>query len=496
MDRVIIGVLALALGYFALDKFVLSRRADTASSDAGSATTAATRPRSLAVLPFASPGEDAESNALAGGLHDTLITQLSKLNGLEVRSRTSVMKFKDWTGGLKPIAQELAVNVVLEGTVQRQGNRAVVNAQLIDARTDAHLWAETFDRTSDDVFALQAEIAQRVVQSLEVALSPQERKVLTEAPTENRAAYALFVQAQRELNEGQVSIPEAQNEARRKRGAEMLEKAVAADPKFALAWAALSRAYATLAWDTMYGDYRAYGDKARAAAERAVALGADLPEAHFASGSVAMQLDLDFPRAMREFELAVRGAPRRRAVPFAAIDRVPLRGAQRGLRTRLPPCARARSHQPPVRTRPAERTDRPAPPRRRARAGAGDRDPAPGRVRRRVRPGGDRGPHAGLARTGGGVRTRERRALQGPTRRGRGPLGARDGRSGLRRLARCTGRGACGGALDLRPGPARREPAPPGAGCRGASSLRGAPRRSAGDAPRRSRPVRHGERTC
>lgn len=96
-------------------------------------------PRSIAVLPFTSRGADAESTGLAGGLHDTLITQLSKLKGLEVRSRTSVMKYRDWSGGLPAIADELKVHVLLVGSVQRIGNRTVVNAQLIDARTDKHL---------------------------------------------------------------------------------------------------------------------------------------------------------------------------------------------------------------------------------------------------------------------------------------------------------------------------------------------------------------------
>ena len=310
MDRIIIVLLAAALGYFVVDKFVLNR--STAPKVAASADTResqAQRPRALAVLPFASLGQDADSSGLAGGLHDTLITQLSKLKGLEVRSRTSVMKFKDWSGGLKPIAQELAVAVVLEGTVQHQGKRTVVNAQLIDAQTDAHLWAETFDRTSDDLFALQAEIAQRVAEELSVALSPQERKALSQAPTENREAYALYVQGQRAVGDSYVGLSEQDYLASLQRGAGMLENAVAADPKFALAWASIARTYATIAWSSRFADYKTASDKARSAAARAVALGADLPEAHFARGIVAMQLDFEFPQALREFELAAQAAP-------------------------------------------------------------------------------------------------------------------------------------------------------------------------------------------
>jgi TolB-like protein len=275
----------------------------------GLAPSDADGPRALAVLPFASIGGDAESSGLAGGLHDTLITQLSKVKGLEVRSRTSVMKYKDWSGGLKPIAEELGVSVVLEGSVQRVGNRTVVNAQLIDAHSDAHLWAETIDRTGDDLFALQSEIAQRVTRALAVALSPAEQKALTVAPTQDTEAYALFIDAMRELNESDRAALEVQREAGRLKAAAIFEAAVARDPSFALAWAMLSRTYASIAWDTRELSYRDYVAKTRAAAERAVALGPDLPEARFAQGSVSLQLDFDFARAVRELRAAAEGMP-------------------------------------------------------------------------------------------------------------------------------------------------------------------------------------------
>ena len=266
-------------------------------------------PHSIAVLPFTSLGEDADATGLAGGLHDTLITQLSKLKGLEVRSRTSVMKYKDWEGGLKSIADELGVEVLLEGSVQRIGNRTVVNAQLIDARSDAHLWAETIDRTSDDLFALQSEIAQRVASELRIALSPSERKALSEAPTQDREAYALMVQGQRLISDALLPMSETDREAKRKRGVALLEAAVARDPAFALAWAALSEAYAVISWDTRLGERRSYAGKARDAAQKALALGDDLPEARYARGNVALRLDFDFPLAVRELEYAAEQAP-------------------------------------------------------------------------------------------------------------------------------------------------------------------------------------------
>jgi TolB-like protein len=266
-------------------------------------------PRSIAVLPFTSLGEDAESTGLAGGLHDTLITQLSKLKGLEVRSRTSVMKYRDWTGGMPAIAEELKVNVLLEGSVQRIGNRTVVNAQLIDARTDAHLWAETIDRTGDDLFGLQAEIAQRVVSELRVALSPEERKALTEAPTRDSQAYALYVQAMQTFNNSSLPQGASEREAQRAQAADLLRAALARDPEFALAWAALTQVLATAAWQTTEGDYRRYVEQARAAAANALAFGESLPEARYARGVVLLQLDLDFVSALPELEYAAEHMP-------------------------------------------------------------------------------------------------------------------------------------------------------------------------------------------
>ena len=265
-------------------------------------------PRSLAVIPFSALGADAETTGLAGGLHDTLITQLSKIKGLEVRSRTSVMKYKDWNGGLKQIAEELGVTVVLEGSVQRVGNRTVVNAQLIDARTDAHLWAETIDRTGDDLFALQSEIAQRVAKALAVALSPAEQQALTVAPTQDTAAYALYVEALRMAQEAGAEQG-AVREAQMLKAVSVYEAAVAKDPQFALAWAMLARTYANITWNTTELPYEEYAAKTRAVARRAIELGPDLPEARFATGVVALQLDFDFPRAVRELTAAAQGMP-------------------------------------------------------------------------------------------------------------------------------------------------------------------------------------------
>ncbi len=264
---------------------------------------------SIAVLPFAVLSQDPDTVGLAGGLHDTLITQLSRLRGLEVRSRTSVMRYQDWTGGLRMIAEELGVSVILEGSVQRLGNRTVVNAQLIDARTDAHIWAETFDLTNDDLFALQAEIAQRVASALQIALTTDERAALTTAPTEDQEAFALYLQGLRFLYAGDSADDETDREEHHTRAVDLFEAAVERDPKFALAWAMLARTYATRAWGSALTDYRDMSRKARRAADEAVSLGNHLAEARYARGIVALQLDFDFPRAEREIRAAIEGMP-------------------------------------------------------------------------------------------------------------------------------------------------------------------------------------------
>ncbi len=264
----------------------------------------------VAVLPFASLNQDPESVGLTGGLHDAVITQLSRLGGLQVRSRTSVMKYQGWTGGLRPIADELGVGLVLEGTVQRVGHRLVVNAQLVDARNDTHLWVTTLDRTSEDLFTLQSEIAQQVVEALRLTITPDERQALTTAPTRDKLAYAMYLQA-RQLraratnftsdSPGYVSL--------RVDAIGRMEQAAARDPEFALAFAELAGLHADIAWASDTADYRLHSAAARKAAERAIALRPGLPEANLARGLVLMQLEWRYAEAAEVLARAVAGLP-------------------------------------------------------------------------------------------------------------------------------------------------------------------------------------------
>src|SRR6476619_7067499 len=186
MDRMIIVVLVLALGYFAFDKFVLTPRREAAMVDRAvpNESKSVINAKSIAVLPFENRSEEKQNEYFADGVQDEILTYLAKIADLKVISRTSVMQYKSGAPrNLREIGQQLAVAHLVEGRVQRATNEIRVNAQLIDARTDAHLWAQTYDRDLADVFAIQSEIAKAIADQLQAKLSPNEKKAIEQPPT-------------------------------------------------------------------------------------------------------------------------------------------------------------------------------------------------------------------------------------------------------------------------------------------------------------------------
>src|SRR5204862_5024116 len=152
--------------------------------------------KSIAVLPFENRSEDKANAYFTDGVQDEILTDLAKIANLKVISRTSVLHYKSGVArNLREIAQQLGVANVVEGSVQRSGNRVRVNAQLVDARTDAHLWAQTYDRDLADVFAIQPEIAKSIAGQLQAKLSPREEGALDKKPTNDLAAYDLYLKA-------------------------------------------------------------------------------------------------------------------------------------------------------------------------------------------------------------------------------------------------------------------------------------------------------------
>ena len=183
LDFAIIGVLAVAVVLLLTDRFVLRHGVNQ--------TTAASIPkRSIAVLPFENLSQEKQNEYFADGVQDEILTDLARVADLKVISRTSVIGYRDRAGrNLRKIGEELGVANVLEGSVQRSGNRVRVNAQLVDARTDAHLWAQTYDRDLADVFGIQSEMAKAIADQLQAKLSPRERAAIDRKPTSDVQAF-------------------------------------------------------------------------------------------------------------------------------------------------------------------------------------------------------------------------------------------------------------------------------------------------------------------
>jgi TolB-like protein/Tfp pilus assembly protein PilF len=240
MDRTIMLVLALALGYFAFDKFVLDPQRDVAISE--SATQAGVKQareearlgmfndKSVAVLPFTNRSKLEEDEFFTDGMHDELLTRLSRISALKVISRTSVMRYRKTLMSIPDIAKELSVATILEGGVQRSGGQVRINVQLINAHTDEHLWAEIYDRelTAENLFAIQSEISTAIAESLEATLSPEEQDRVFDAPTENLKAYNHYLLGRQ--------LFATRNPGKMQQAYTEFTRATELDPDFALAW--------------------------------------------------------------------------------------------------------------------------------------------------------------------------------------------------------------------------------------------------------------------
>ena len=293
MNRMIIAVLVLALGYFATDKFVLAPRRAIAPNDSSSAASA----KSIAVLPFENLSSDKENAYFADGIQDEILTRLAKVADLKVISRTSTQKYKSAPDNLREIGKQLGVANLLEGSVQKIANAVHVNVQLIRASNDEHLWAESYNRKLDDVFAVEGEVAAAIADQLNAKLSGSEKELLAVKPTSNAQAYDAYLRGlafQGRIDGMQTNITKS---------IQAFEEAVRLDPQFGLAWAQLVREDA-LAYVNFERTPQRH-EAARQAVESAVRLAPNLAETQLAEGVYQSYLEQNYDLARSRYE-AVR----------------------------------------------------------------------------------------------------------------------------------------------------------------------------------------------
>ena len=301
----VIIVAALALGgYF------LSRRSAPAAASRGTTVVPAAAPativpaaipeKSIAVLPFENLSDEKQNAYFTDGVQDEILTDLAKIADLKVISRTSVMQYKTGVGrNLREIAQQLGVAHLVEGSVQRVSNRVRVNAQLIDARNDAHLWAQTYDRDLADVFAIQSEIAKAIADQLQAKLSPAEKSAIEQRPTSDVAAFELYSRAKDLILNIGFSAIGNQNQ---RSAIDLLNQALARDPSFFAAHVQLVKAH-----DTLYGITTDHTPERLAQAEQALQavaqLKPDAGETHLVRAGHLYIAYRDYDGALAELEV-------------------------------------------------------------------------------------------------------------------------------------------------------------------------------------------------
>jgi serine/threonine-protein kinase len=257
--------------------------------------------KSIAVLPFENLSSDKENAFFAQGIQDEIITTLSKISGLRVISRTSTARYGSQPENLPEIARELSVANVLEGSVQKSGDRVHINVQLIQAETDSHLWAQSYDRQLTDIFSVEGEVAKKIADSLSATLSPQEKARVETKPTENADAYVLYLRARQYQTRPDNFLQDFRS------AAELYQQAIALDPNFALAHARLSAVTSQIYhW---FEPTEANRQKARSEAMESLRLQPNLGEGHLALGLYLYYEEADYAAALRELDLAAQALP-------------------------------------------------------------------------------------------------------------------------------------------------------------------------------------------
>ena len=323
IDVVIIVVLAAVIGLLVFDRF------------RGRSLSSASLEKSIAVLPFDNFSDDKENAFFADGIQDDILTSLAKIHDLKVISRTSVMPYRGANRNLREIAHALGVANVLEGSVRRVKDRVLVNVQLIDALSDRHIWADRYDRTVSDAISLQGELATEIAAALRATLSPEEKARVATKPTDNAEAYTWYLKGT-EVNQRPDITPENCREAEQD-----YTRAVALDPKFALAHAKLSLTIAATYHE--FNPTEELARRARAEADEALRLNPDLADAHSALAHWYYWIKGDYDTALGELAIAEKLSPGNVDVP---TGKAAIRRRQGRWREALSDYARAESLDP------------------------------------------------------------------------------------------------------------------------------------------------------
>ena len=258
--------------------------------------------KTIAVLPFQNFSPDKENAFFADGVQDDILTSLAKIKDLRVISRSSVMKFRDAAAqNLRAVGKTLGVANVLEGSVRREGDRVVVNVQLVDAKSARQIWANHYDRTLADSLGLQGELASEIAEALRATLSTDEQARVTAKPTQNPDAYVFYLRAN-QISRNPDTLLEDYKTAE-----QLYVQAIALDPDFALAHARLASVCAEIFH--YYEPTQDWENRARAEAEIALHLQPNLAEAHLALGQCIYWMDQDYERALEQFDIAARLSP-------------------------------------------------------------------------------------------------------------------------------------------------------------------------------------------
>jgi TolB-like protein/Flp pilus assembly protein TadD len=260
--------------------------------------------KSIAVLPFANLSSDKENEYFVAGMQDLILGKLADIGQIKVISRTSTLKYESRPDNLRQVAAELGVAHILEGSVQKAGNQVLINVQLIDARTDNHLWAETYQRTLDNIFGVEGEVAGKIADALKTRLSPAETSRLAAVPTTNRSAYDAFLQAEFLVNRGNLEFTSDWY----RKAIPYYEQALHADPAFVLALARLSYAESFAYWFSGRDDLD-LANKAMQHAQQALDRQPDLADAQVAMGYAEYTGKDDFNAALGHFSAALKLRP-------------------------------------------------------------------------------------------------------------------------------------------------------------------------------------------